>query len=123
LVVQAFLQGANFDPQAFPDQWRGVSKLASKWTDELPIDERVIAPGGFAWQKDLTDAVKIVDLDRAGALLQQTNAPFLNGRRTVIDENLQILQPILRSNGAALIADGALTPLDPDAADVLDDDL
>lgn len=123
LVVQAFLQGANFDPQAFPDQWRGVSKLASKWTDELPIDERVIAPGGFAWQKDLTDSVKIVDLDRAGALLQQTNAPFLNGRRTVIDENLQILQPILRSNDAALVADGVLTPLDPDATDVLDDDL
>lgn len=123
MIVLAYLQGANFDLQAYPDEWRGVTKIAAKLTPKLSVKERIISPSGFAWQKDLTETVRTIDLDRSGVFAQTENAPFLNGKPTVISQRLQILAPLLKSTAAQALADQELTELDPDTLDVNDDEL
>ena len=66
-LVLAFLQGADIDPEKTEDRWSDFLLMSKKFNLDLSnyfdLNNRVIAPSGFAWQADLVGRETTVLLD------------------------------------------------------------
>lgn len=81
-IALAFLKSTNIDPQSRQDRWAYPVRIAKAMDlkDTKPVsalNDRVIAPGGFAWQTDLVQS--------------HISVTFTN--RTPTDRYLQRFQP------------------------------
>ena len=90
-------RATGLDIQKVSDKWRPMVKVLKNigipGMEKLPTDSRVISPSGFAWQKDLTERVEIVDLfkprtPRLSTVLSQEEYRPLNPSAAAIVERL-----------------------------------
>lgn len=98
-VVLAYLQGAQLDPQEEPDDFSSLAKTLTTMGVSNPAkNDRIVAPNGFAWQKNLIDYVYQVNFSRSQVFRQTENHPLINGKPTLIDQRLELINDIIGLN-------------------------
>jgi hypothetical protein len=121
MIILAFLQGTNFDPEIFHDIWNEATPLTSK-LGLLPFkvdsSKRIISPNGLMWQSRLIDQTFQSDLSRSRVLSEQQNALETNGKPTVADSRIDFLAISLKNANVNFSSSLDLSSFQSDTVDI-----
>ena len=98
-VFISFLQNTGIDPQPQRDRWnyiaRGLHKMGVGDAKDLRVGERILAPAGLTWQKDVVDLDQVQRVDyKKMSEAERMELHFANVVKAQDPELLESLQKI-----------------------------